>query len=131
MPTPLSPRSTPVVGAALDVVLLIVFVLIGRASHGEGLLGFLVTLWPFLAGTMVGWLICRAWRAPAAVLWTGIVVWLSTVLIGMSLRAISGQGVQLSFVIVTVVVLGFFFLGWRTVLRLIDRSRVGRSATRR
>ena len=41
----------------------------------------------------------------------------------MLLRAVSGAGVQTSFVVVTIVVLGLFLLGWRGVARLVLRSR--------
>ena len=41
-----------VLSAAVDLVLVLVlvFVLIGRASHGEDPVGTLNTLWPFLVG---------------------------------------------------------------------------------
>src|SRR5512133_3872044 len=104
------PAGLPVVplAAGLDAALVLLFVLIGRASHGEGLWGVLVTWWPFLAGLAVGWLVLRAWRHPVRLVWTGVGIWLITVLVGMLLRVASGQGVQLSFVIVTVIVLGLF-----------------------
>jgi hypothetical protein len=37
------------------------------------------------------------------------------------LRVVAGQGVQLSFVVVTVVVLGVFVLGWRAVVAFVRR----------
>lgn len=120
-------RPTPAVAAALDAALLIAFVLIGRASHGEGLLGFLGTLWPFVVGALVGWLAVRAWRAPGAIVWTGIAVWTSTVVVGMLLRAVSAQSVQFSFVIVTVLVLGVFLLGWRALWLLVAAVRRAKS----
>ena len=40
----------------LDVACVLVFVIIGRASHGEGLIGVASTAWPFLAGLAGGWL---------------------------------------------------------------------------
>ena len=120
------PSRTPAGFAAtvgIDLLAVIVFVLIGRASHGEGVLGLLVTLWPFAAGLVIGWLGARAWRKPLALLPTGVIVWAVTVVVGMILRAVSGQGVQVSVVIVTAVVLAVFLLGWRLVVRLVGRSR--------
>jgi hypothetical protein len=110
---------------AIDVVLVLVFVLIGRASHTEGfsVLGTLVTLWPFLVGLVVGHIVMRAWRRPFAILWTGVGVWISTVVIGMLLRLASAQGVELSFVIVATIVLGVFLLGWRGIALLVTRRR--------
>lgn len=111
--------------AVIDVILVVVFVLIGRRSHTEGLtlMGTLETAWPFLAGLTVGWLVFRAWRRPRRIVATGIGVWLSTVIVGMVLRSVSGQGVQLSFVIVTTIVLGVFLLGSRWLTRLALRRR--------
>lgn len=108
-----------------DLVAVIVFVIIGRASHGEGILGLLNTLWPFAAGLLIGHVLALVLgqRETRSNRWVGVIVWVSTVVVGMVLRAVSGQGVQLSFVIVTVLVLGAFLLGWRFVLWLVARRR--------
>jgi hypothetical protein len=113
------------VAAGIDIILVVVFVLIGRGNHGEAptLAGTLTTVWPYLAGLAIGWAIMRAWRSPMRILWTGIGVWILTVLVGMLFRAASGQGTALSFVIVTTVVLGAFLLGWRVVAQLVARRR--------
>lgn len=121
-----TPTRTTVLVAVTDAVLVLAFVLIGRASHGEGLLATLETYWPFLVGLAVGWLMTQAWRHPLAVVPTGLVIWLSTVLVGLGLRFVTGQGTQLSFMIVTAVVLGVFLLGWRAVAALIRRRRAAR-----
>jgi hypothetical protein len=119
---------TPLLALLIDAVLVTVFVLIGRASHNEGLLGTLVTLWPFLAGLAGGWLMMRAWRAPLRIVYTGLALWAATVVLGLVLRVATGQGVQLSFMIVTTIVLGVFLLGWRGVALLIARNRARRVA---
>lgn len=108
---------------AIDVALVIVFVLIGRASHNENLLGTLSTLWPFVAGLAVGWIATRAWRDPVSIAWIGVGVWVSTVVVGMLLRVLSGQGVQTSFVVVATIVLGVFLLGWRWIAMIVLRRR--------
>lgn len=110
---------------AADLVLVIVFVLIGRASHGEGILGLLQTVWPFTAGLAVGHVLALVLgqRRTGSNRWAGTIVWITTVAVGMLLRALSGQGVQLSFVIVTVLVLGVFLLGWRFVVWIVGRAR--------
>jgi len=120
---------TPPLALLIDAVLVTAFVLIGRASHNEGLLGTLVTLWPFLAGLAGGWLMVRAWRSPLRIVYTGLALWAATVVLGLVLRAATGQGVQLSFMIVTTIVLGVFLLGWRGVALLLARSRARRIAT--
>ena len=111
--------------AVIDLALIVVFVLIGRSSHDEAssVVGLLTTAWPFIAGAALGWVIMRAWRAPLRVVWTGIGIWISTVVFGMLLRSFADQGVQLSFVIVTVAMLGVFLLGWRGIAALVSRRR--------
>jgi len=123
-PTPARVSRATAGGAALiDAALVLAFVLIGRASHNEGLLGTLNTWWPFLGGLAIGWAIMRAWRSPRRIVWTGIGIWLAAVTGGLLLRLASGQGVQPSFAIVTCVVLGVFLLGWRGIALLSSRAR--------
>lgn len=100
--------------AAIDVVLVLAFVLIGRSSHAEGITpaGVLGTAWPFLVGLAVGWALARAWRRPFAVA-PGLTIWAATVALGLLLRAVTGEGVQPGFVAVTALVLAAFLLGWR------------------
>jgi hypothetical protein len=116
-----------VAAATMDVAGVVVFVLVGRASHNEGLIGTLGTLWPFLAGLAAGWIVLRAWRSPRRVVWTGIGVWLATVIGGMLLRVASGQGVAISFVAVATLALAVLLLGWRLVASLIARSSARRT----
>ena len=79
------------------------------------------TAWPFLSGALMGWLISRGWRAPTALRPTGLAVWFACVVGGMVLRAVSGQGVAASFVVVATIVLGTFVVGWRAVVRIVRR----------
>jgi hypothetical protein len=111
--------------AVADVLLVLTFVLIGRGSHDEGfsVVGALNTFWPFLTGLAVGWLVTLAWMRPRAILPTGVVVWASTVIVGMLLRWASAQGVAISFVIVAAIVLAVFLIGWRAVAGLVVRIR--------
>lgn len=108
--------------ALLDPALVLVFVLIGRRNHEESsaLLGILQTAWPFLVGLAVGWAVV-ARRRPLRIVPEGLLVWLSTVVIGMLLRFVSGQGVAVSFIVVTLVVLGVFLLGWRALVPVLTR----------
>ena len=115
-------RSTPLALVA-DIACIVVFCTIGRRSHAEGLTlgGIAETAWPFLSGTLVGWLISRGWRAPRAVAPTGVVVWFSTVIIGMLLRKASSQGVAACFIVVASLVTALLLLGWRVVAGLIAK----------
>src|ERR1700761_5134815 len=82
------------VAVVLDVLCVLVFVVIGRASHtqGESLAGIASTSWPFLGGLAAGWAAARGWRRPLALLPAGIGAWLGTVAVGMILRVVAGQG---------------------------------------
>ena len=116
-----------VVAAAIDVAGVVAFVLVGRASHNEGLAGTVNTLWPFLSGLAVGWIALRGWRNPRRVVWTGIGVWIATVVVGMLLRVASGQGIATSFVMVATLALAVLLVGWRLVTALVARSAARRT----
>lgn len=104
---------------ALDVLFVLTFALVGRASHTEGVtvLGVLSTAWPFLAGLGLGWALARVrrhdWPRDAV---AAVPVWLLTVAVGLTLRVLSGGGgAPLSFALVATVVLGAFIVGWRAL----------------
>ena len=121
---PAAPRATAVVlAAAIDIALVVIFTVIGRASHDEGPAGLLVTAWPFLGGLAIGWLLMRAWRHPRRIVWTGIGIWIATLAGGMLLRVISGQGTAIAFIVVATVALGVVLIGWRAIARLVLRNR--------
>ncbi|MGV0836789.1 DUF3054 domain-containing protein [Mycolicibacterium thermoresistibile] len=116
---------TRAVGAALaaDLVCVVVFATLGRRSHAEGLTaaGIAGTAWPFLVGTLVGWLLVRAWRRPLALVPTGVAVWIATVAVGMVLRAATSRGIAPSFIVVATLVTAALLLGWRAVAALVTR----------
>ena len=104
----------------IDVIGVLVFCAVGRRSHDEGLsvTGVATTAWPFLTGTVVGWLASRGWRRPTALVPTGVTVWACTVVVGMVLRKASSAGVAASFVVVASSVTALLLLGWRAVAAL-------------
>ncbi|BBX40420.1 DUF3054 domain-containing protein [Mycobacterium simiae] len=108
-----------------DVFCVLLFCAAGRRSHDEGLniTGIATTAWPFLTGTIVGWLAARAWRRPTALIPGGVVIWLCTLVIGMLLRKASGAGVATSFVVVAATVTAVFLLGWRAGVGLSQQRR--------
>lgn len=104
--------------------MILVFAAIGRDAHARGdiVSGAFATAWPFLTGAAIAWLAARVWRAPLALWPTGVLVWISAVLVGMLLRAVTGQTVVLPFVIVALITLGIFLLGYRAVAALWLRA---------
>ena len=101
-----------------------VFCTIGRRSHAEGLslAGIAETAWPFLTGTLVGWLASVGWRRPYALVPTGVVVWLATVVVGMLLRKLTSAGTASSFIVVASISTAVLLLGWRGAVRLMTRG---------
>lgn len=112
--------------AALDVVCVLAFAAAGRGQHGraETLAGLWQTAWPFLAGLAIVWIAALIWRAPTAVLRSGLTVWIGTLALGMLLRVLfTDGGAALPFVLVATGVLGVALVGWRLVAALIRRIR--------
>lgn len=107
---------SPLLAGIVDAVLVLVFAGVGRASHAEHnpVVGAVITAWPFLLGAAAGWALVR-WRSHrwAVDVGPGIVVWVATVVVGMLLRALTGQGTAPSFIVVATVFLGVVLLGWR------------------
>jgi hypothetical protein len=120
----MQPRRGPA-WLGIDVVAVLIFCALGRRSHDEGadISGLAATAWPFLSGTALGWLLSRGWRRPTALVPTGVVVWISTVLVGMALRAATSAGVAWAFVVVASTVTAAFLLGWRAVFEFVARRR--------
>jgi peptidoglycan/LPS O-acetylase OafA/YrhL len=105
---------------ALDVLAVLLFAAVGRRSHAEGvsMVGIADTAWPFLAGTVTGWGVARAWRRPSSYA-NGVMVSLAAVTLGMLLRRLTGEGTAWPFVVVATVVLAAIFLGWRAVAHVV------------
>lgn len=116
----------------VDAVLVLVFAAIGRASHSEDPLGFLLTAWPFLVALVVGHalaaLVPARPRRPWSLGW-GLIVWIVTVAGGMLLRIASGDTAEVPFIIVATLVIGAFLVGWRLVAMLVRRRRPHASAS--
>jgi peptidoglycan/LPS O-acetylase OafA/YrhL len=112
--------------ALADVIGVLLFCTIGRRSHAEGLTvaGVAETAWPFLAGTVVGWLLIRGWRRPTSIIPTGVVVWLCTVAVGMLLRKATSAGVVFSFVVVASAATAVLLLGWRMLFAGLRRRAI-------
>lgn len=116
--------------AAADAVAILVFATVGRMSHAEGLTvaGVAQTAWPFLVGAALGWVVTSVLlRRPPLDYPGGVLVWVGTIAGGMTLRAVTGAGVALSFVVVASLVTGVLLLGWRA---LAARRRAVRRGSR-
>lgn len=114
-----------------DILIVIVFAVIGRVSHAEtlDLGGLAATAWPFLVALLIGWAVTLAWRAPARPLRTGVPLWVVTLVGGMLLRVASAQGTAVPFIIVAGVFLLLTLVGWRVVAALVSRRQSARRAS--
>lgn len=101
----------------LDLVLVIAFSIMGRAAHGEslGFAGIVRTGAPFVVGTLAGWGILLLARRNGSAVTDGLIVLVSTVVIGNIVRVLIGDGTHWSFILVTVIFLTVLMLGWRVI----------------
>lgn len=111
-----------------DSILTVLFVAIGRSTHQGAIFGpwgreLLSTAWPFVVALTVGWLLSKSWRRPTAILRVGIPLWLTTVVGGLVLRAVTGGGTALPFVLVAATTLLIFLVGWRLLFSAFRKVR--------
>jgi hypothetical protein len=115
----------------VDAVLVLIFAVIGRASHGEDPIGFLLTAWPFLVALVIGHalaaLVPMRPRRPWSLGW-GVIAWAVTAAGGMLLRIATGDTAETPFIIVATLVLAVFLLGWRLIALLVRRYRAPRDS---
>ncbi|RXR26226.1 DUF3054 domain-containing protein [Oerskovia turbata] len=107
----------------LDVVAVLAFAAGGQAAHSAGspLAAVLTIAWPFLVGLAVGWVLLRAWRRPLSAWSTGLVLWVTTWVVGMALRWATGEGLATAFLVVSAAFLLATLVGWRLVALLVLR----------
>jgi hypothetical protein len=130
MSAPPSVGARIVVGAAvLDALFVVAFAIAGRSSHAEGLdvAGVWRTAWPFLVGAAIGWVVTFAWRRPLAVWPTGVGVWAGALIVGMLIRALTGEGIATPFIVVAAITLAVFLVGWRALAALVVALRARRA----
>ncbi len=101
-----------------DAVAILLFAAIGRANHHEstGAHGIWHTAWPFLLGAALGLAATAYARVSPTAVRAGVRVWVWTLVIGMVVRAATGAGTAIAFVIVAAIVLAALLVGWRAAL---------------
>ena len=108
---------------AADAAVVAIFVLIGRNEHNSGsqIAGYIATVTPFLIAIAMAWSIPVVRRSPIAPT-SGLIVWVSVVILGMTFRKlIFNGGTATPFVVVATIFNGVFLLGWRLFARLRAR----------
>ena len=113
-------RAPVIVG--IDLVAILIFAVIGRASHAHELTldGIVQTGWPFVVAGLIGSVLSIVLGGP----WwrQGVIVWLVTVVGGMTLRVLGGDTAATAFIVVATSFLALFLIGWRW----FARGRLGR-----
>ncbi len=107
----------------IDLVLVVVFAAVGRASHGESVAGTMLTAWPFLVACAAAWIVLLVISDDGLGRRAGVIVWLVTLIGGMALRVAAGDTAAPAFIVVATLFLGATLLGWRAVAGLVRRRR--------
>ena len=113
--------------AIADAAVVFVFVIAGRNEHNTGsdLAGFVSVAGPFVIGATVGWGVLARRRSDPCRMTSGIIVWASTLVIGLILRRLlTDGGTATAFVAVATGVLALGMIGWRAVWTLRHREPV-------
>lgn len=115
---------------AMDTLAIAVFALLARITHQTdemplNFTGWLSTLWPFLVGVALAWVIVTFAGKGVGTSngeGKGPFIWLITVATGLIIWGIRNQQLpHWSFVIVASVMSALLMLGWRGIARLIKR----------
>ncbi|MEH0057787.1 DUF3054 domain-containing protein [Auritidibacter ignavus] len=116
-------RWRPYVAVVIDLALVTGFAALGMRSHEQDVTGaelFRVAT-PFALACLFASVMTGFWRSWQRLWPAGIVVWLSTVFIGVALRVlIFTDGSHWSFVTVSLIVVGMLLLGRRGISQLIS-----------
>ncbi|AEF42579.1 putative conserved transmembrane protein [Hoyosella subflava DQS3-9A1] len=131
-----SPARVVTLAVIVDVIAVVAFATAGRLHHEEAanMAGVVSTSLPFLVGLAAGWItVLKALENahPLAVFPTGIALWAWTMVGGVIIRLLSGEGAALAFVLTAALVTGALLIGWRGIAQLVlyFRRRASASAS--
>jgi hypothetical protein len=110
------PWTARVLAAGVDLVCLMLFVGLGRASHDitSGFAWYFTVLWPFVVGWFVAALAFQVYRSPLD-RWVMLAcTWVAGCAIALGLRAtVTHRPTPIAFIIVTYIFIGLTTFGWR------------------
>ena len=113
-----------------DLVCVLVFAMAGKSSHEANQSEWVVLaiVWPYALSVVLAHAgLLMGGRETRRVWPEGAVVLAVTYVLGMLLRAASGRGIAVGFLVVAVLFLALTMLGWRAVLLLATRRRASRA----
>ncbi|GAC1355000.1 MAG: DUF3054 domain-containing protein [Herpetosiphon sp.] len=122
-----------------DILAILLFVVIGLASHREQS-SYLYNLTRVAAPFLIGWFAVAPWTkayelpVPNRATWLqrSAVTWLLGIVLGLLLRAlVFRNGFVVVFAVISLVTTGILLLGWRTVFALMTQryGNAGRQGT--
>lgn len=121
----------PVVPVVLDVLAIALFALLARMAHQSedmplNFNGWLSTLWPFLIGVALSWVLILVLKWEGRLLVpAGVSAWVITVLTGLVIWSIRNEGIpHWSFIMVATIMSGVLMLGWRGVAKVSRKVTV-------
>ncbi len=115
---------------AADLVCVLVFAFAGKTSHEASASDWVVVaiVWPYALAVVLAHagLLLRG-RQTRRIWPEGGVVLAVTYALGMTLRAVSGRGIAVGFLVVAVLFLALTMLGWRCIGQLAVSRRTSRA----
>ncbi|WP_421084095.1 DUF3054 domain-containing protein [Rothia nasimurium] len=118
-------RLSQPVRLTIDLVLVLVFIALGLLSHQESLQRLLVVALPFIlalgASHLGVWAVASRRVLPLGL--EGIMVWVTTLVLGLGLRLSFGETAAVAFAVVSALVLLVFLVGWRLAFMLFGRMK--------
>ncbi|MCS4490145.1 DUF3054 domain-containing protein [Corynebacterium sp. ES2794-CONJ1] len=108
---------------AYDLLAVGAFAFLARLAHGGiAPLAVLGTWWPFALGALTGGGIIAATRENGFTPKNGVIVWLSTVVVGLGIWTARHHALpHWSFITVASTMSGLLLLGWRLVAARVSR----------
>lgn len=119
------PRIAAIIAAAIDLAIIVGFVVAGRDEHDSGVDGasFVEVAAPFVVAAVLGWVVIGITRADPLTPSAGARIWAVTLVLGMVLRRVfTDGGTAIAFVGVAAAFLGLGLMGWRAVWRAWRRE---------
>lgn len=110
----------PAIPFGLDILAIALFALFARMAHQSedmplNFLGWLSTLWPFLIGLVLSWVLILAlkWEGRRLVP-AGVSAWIITVVVGLVIWSIRNGAIpHWSFIMVATIMSGILMFAWR------------------
>ncbi len=112
--------------AAIDLAVVVVFVIVGRQTHDEGnaMAAAALTAAPFIIALAAGWLLSSFVRATTPLIEGGLIALITAGAGTFLRRVVFDEGIAFPFVLVTTGFLAAGMIGWRLLRTARSWSRI-------